>query len=35
MTHLEYIKQHLFPSWVQQWTCNFRIWAELVDMEDE
>ena len=30
MTHLEYIKQHLFPSWVQQWTCNFRIWADLM-----
>ena len=30
MTHLEYIKQHLFPSWVQQWTYNFKIWADLM-----
>ena len=30
MTHLEYIKQHLLPSWVQQWTCNFRVWADLM-----
>ena len=30
MTNLEYIKQHLLPSWVQQWTCNFRMWADLM-----
>ena len=30
MTHLEYITKHLLPSWVQQWSCNFRIWADLM-----
>ena len=30
MTHYEYITQHLLRAWVQQWTCNFRIWADLM-----
>ena len=30
MTHFEYIKQHLLPSWVQSWTYNFKIWADLM-----
>jgi len=30
MTHLEYITKHLLRAWVQQWTCNFRIWADLM-----
>ena len=30
MTYLEYITDHLLPSWVQQWTCNFNIWADLI-----
>ena len=30
MTHFTYITKHLLPSWVQQWTCNFRIWADLM-----
>jgi len=30
MTHYEYITNHLLRAWVQQWTCNFRIWADLM-----
>ena len=30
MTHLKYITDHLFPSWVQSWTYNFKIWADLM-----
>ena len=30
MTHFEYITKHLLPSWVHQWSCNFRIWADLM-----
>ena len=30
MTHLEYITKHLLPSWVQQWTFNFKHWADLM-----
>ena len=30
MSNLEYITKHLLPSWVQQWTCNFRMWADLM-----
>ena len=30
MTHLEYIKHHLLPSWVRQWKYNFGIWADLM-----
>ena len=30
MTNLEYITKHLLPSWVQQWTYNFGIWADLM-----
>jgi hypothetical protein len=30
MTHLKYITDHLLRAWVQQWTYNFRIWADLM-----
>ena len=30
MTHLKYITDHLLLAWVQQWTYNFRIWADLM-----
>lgn len=30
MTHLTYITQHLLPSWVRQWSCNFKIWSDLM-----
>ena len=30
MTHFTYITNHLLPSWVQQWSYNFRIWADLM-----
>ena len=30
MTHLSYITRHLFPSWVQSWTSNFKLWADLM-----
>ena len=30
MTHLEYITKHLLPSWVQQWTFNFKHWDDLM-----
>jgi len=30
MTHYEYITNHLLRAWIQQWTCNFRIWADLM-----
>lgn len=30
MTHFSYITNHLLPSWVRQWTCNFKIWSDLM-----
>ena len=30
MTHLTYITDHLFRAWVQQWSYNFRVWADLM-----
>ena len=30
MTHFTYITDHLLPSWVQQWSCNFKHWADLM-----
>ena len=30
MTHFDYITKHLLPAWVQQWTFNFRMWADLM-----
>ena len=30
MTHFDYITKHLLPAWVQSWTHNFRIWADLM-----
>ena len=30
MTHFKYITDHLFPSWVQQWTFNFKHWSDLM-----
>ena len=30
MTYFTYITDHLLPAWVQQWTYNFRIWADLM-----
>ena len=30
MTYFTYITKHLLPSWVQQWTCNFKIWSDLM-----
>ena len=30
MTHFKYITDHLLRAWVQQWTCNFRMWADLM-----
>ena len=30
MTHFTYITDHLLRAWVQQWTCNFKIWADLM-----
>ena len=30
MTHLKYITDHLLRAWVQQWTCNFKIWSDLM-----
>ena len=30
MTHFTYITDHLLRAWVQSWTCNFRIWADLM-----
>jgi hypothetical protein len=30
MTHFTYITDHLLRAWVQQWSCNFRIWADLM-----
>ena len=30
MTHLKYITDHLLRAWVQSWTYNFRIWADLM-----
>ena len=30
MTHLKYITDHLLRAWVLQWTCNFRMWADLM-----
>ena len=30
MTYLTYIKDHLLRAWIQQWTCNFKIWSDLM-----
>ena len=30
MTHFTYITDHLLRAWVQSWTYNFRIWADLM-----
>ena len=30
MTHFTYITVHLIPAWVQQWTFNFKHWADLM-----
>ena len=30
MTHFEYITKHLFPTWVHQWTYNFKHWLDLI-----
>lgn len=30
MTHFSYITNHLLRDWVQSWTCNFKIWADLM-----
>ena len=30
MTYLTYITNHLLPSWVRQWSCNYKIWADLM-----
>ena len=30
MTHFDYITKHLLPSWARQWSCNFKIWGDLV-----
>lgn len=30
MTHLKYITDHLLPSWIQQWSSNFKIWSDLM-----
>ena len=30
MTHFKYITDHLLRAWVQSWTYNFKIWADLM-----
>jgi hypothetical protein len=30
MTHFTYITTHLLPSWIRQWTYNFKHWADLM-----
>lgn len=30
MTYFKYITYHLLRAWVQSWTYNFRIWADLM-----
>ena len=30
MTHFDYITKHMLPGWVESWTYNFRIWADLM-----
>lgn len=30
MTHYEYITKHLWRCWIQSWSYNFRIWADLM-----
>jgi hypothetical protein len=30
MTYFKYITDHLLRAWVQSWTYNFRIWADLM-----
>ena len=30
MTYFTYITDHLLRAWVQHWTCNFKIWADLM-----
>ena len=31
MTHFDYITKHLLRAWVQQWTFNFKHWADLMN----
>ena len=30
MTHFDYLTKHMLPGWVESWTYNFRIWADLM-----
>ena len=30
MTNFDYITKHMLPGWVESWTYNFRIWADLM-----
>ena len=30
VTHFKYITDHLLRAWVQSWTYNFKIWADLM-----
>ena len=30
MTHLEYITDHLLPTWLSTWSYNFKVWADLM-----
>ena len=30
MTYFKYITDHLLRAWVQSWTYNFKIWADLM-----
>ena len=30
MTYFKYFTVHLIHFWVQHWTCNFKIWADLM-----
>jgi len=30
MTHFDYITKHMLPGWVESWTYNFKIWADLM-----
>ena len=30
MTHFTYITDHLLRAWVQTWSCNFQVWADLM-----
>ena len=30
MTDFDYITKHMLPGWVESWSYNFRIWADLM-----